>query len=120
MPIRGGKKVRRNTRRLVGRIKGRISEQTMTEILIIGEMYAADLTPVDTSTLINSRYRVIENTITGTKGIVGYTANYAAAVHDGGPKNWQKPGAEDEFLRKGFEERGRSQIAAHVRRRYRL
>lgn len=120
MPVKGGNKVRRNMRRTVGRITGTLTNRAITEILIIGEGYAAELTPVDTSNLINSRFRQVTDTATGAKGVVGYTANYAIFVHEGGPKNWQKAGAEDEFLRKGFEENGRSEIEAHIRRRYRV
>ncbi|WP_110599837.1 MULTISPECIES: hypothetical protein [Salinicola] len=119
MPIRGGRDVRRNFSRTVGRIAGPLTERVVTEILIIGEGYAVNLTPVDTSNLINSRYRQVISTTTGTKGMVAYTAAYAAAVHDGGSKNWQKAAAEDEFLKKGFERDGRADIEAHIKRSYR-
>lgn len=120
MPIRGGRDVRRNFSRVVGRIAGPLTERVVTEILIIGEGYAVNLTPVDTSNLVNSRFRQVRNSGTGTIGMIGYTAAYAAAVHDGGEKNWQKADAEDEFLKKGFERDGRADIAAHIRRSYRL
>lgn len=119
MPVRGGRNVRRNAKRHIGRIAGSQTERVVTELLIIGEGYAVDLTPVDTANLINSRYRRITNEQTGTKGLIGYTAEYAAAVHDGGPKNWQKPDAEDQFLRRGFERDGIGDIRAHIRRSYR-
>jgi hypothetical protein len=38
------------------------------------------------------------------RGRVGYTAEYAAAVHDpDNPQNFRRASAEKEFLRKGFE-----------------
>lgn len=120
MPIKGGKKVRRNMKRLVGRITGPLTNKALTEVLVIGEGYAAELTPVDTSNLINSRFRTVTDTQTGAVGVVGYTASYAIFVHEGGQKNWKKAGAEDEFLRKGFEENGRAEIEAHVLRSYRI
>lgn len=63
--------------------------------------------PVDTSTLINSETRQTE--IVGDKimGEISYFAttedgdDYAVYVHEGGPKNWQKPGASDSFLEFG-------------------
>ncbi|MCC4288515.1 hypothetical protein [Vreelandella aquamarina] len=120
MPTRGGRNVRRNFSRTVGRIAGPLTDRIVTEVLIIGEGWAANLTPVDTSNLINSRFRTVTNTATGTVGVVGYTAAYAAAVHDGGPKNWKKAAAEDEFLKKGFERDGRGEIEAHISRSYRV
>lgn len=118
MPIKGGNNVRRKMARELRNIAGPLTEKVVTEILIIGEGYAVNLTPVDTSNLINSRYRRIQSTATGTIGIIGYTAAYAAAVHEGGPKNWQKASAEDKFLEKGFSRDGKADIAAHIKRRY--
>lgn len=120
MPTRGGRTVRRNFSRTVSRIRGPLTERIVTEILIIGEGYAVNLTPVDTSNLVNSRFRQITNTVTGTVGVVGYTAAYAAEVHGGGPKNWQKAAAEDRFLERGFNRDGRADIEAHISRSYRI
>ncbi len=146
MPTRGGKIVRRNLRRTVSRIRGPVTNKVITEVLIIGDGYAAALTPVDTSNLINSRYRFVEDSATGTKGVVGYTANYALFVHEasgklkGQPRSsvssfttssgqrafasnngvfWD-PDAEPGFLQKGFERDGKGEIEAHIRTRYRL
>lgn len=119
MPIRGGRNVRRNFSRVVSRTAGALTERVVAEILIIGEGYAVNLTPVDTSSLVNSRFRQITGTASGTRGVIGYTAAYAAAVHEGGPKNWKKAAAEDKFLEKGFNRDGRSDIEAHIRRSYR-
>lgn len=118
MAIKGGNRVRANMSRTLRNIAGPKTNKVVTEILIIGEGYAVNLTPVDTSNLINSRYRRVQNSATGTIGLVGYTANYAAYVHDGGPKNWQKSGAEDLYLKKAFERDGLPDIQAHLRRSY--
>lgn len=144
MPVRGGKTVRRNMRRLVHEIADDLTSTVVKEILIIGEGYAAALTPVDTSNLINSGFRTVTNTATGAVGLVGYTADYAAAVHGmsgklkGEPRDsvasfgtsdgrtafasnkgkfWD-PNAEPEFLKKGFERDGKTEIEAHIKRRY--
>lgn len=121
MPVRGIAQANRNLEQiLVKDISERKARQAITKALIIGQQYAVDLTPVDTANLINSRFTQIINTPTGFTGRVGYTANYAKFVHDGGPKNWQKPGAEDEFLRKGFERDGLEEIDAIIREEMRI
>ncbi|WP_252108839.1 MULTISPECIES: hypothetical protein [unclassified Halomonas] len=120
MSVRGGRNVRRNFSRVVSRIAGPLTDRVVTEVLIIGEGYAVNLTPVDTSNLVNSRFRQITNTATGTVGVVVYTAAYAAEVHDAGPKNWKKAAAEDRFLERGFERDGRADIETHLARSYRV
>lgn len=145
MAGRGGKNVRRNMGRLVKEIRGRVTERAMTEILITAEGYAARLTPIDTANLINSRYRQVTNTLTGTRGIAGYTAAYALYVHEasgklkGQPRSsvqafgtsdgrqafasndgkfWD-PRGEPRFLEKGFEE-AEPEIRGILRRNYKL
>lgn len=81
MPIKGVVEAKSKTSELVGRIQGELTERTVTEICIIGQGYATVRTPVDTSLLINSQYRVVTKDSTGAHGRVGYTAEYAAAVH---------------------------------------
>lgn len=78
--------------------------RAMTQGLILGASEASVLTPIDTSTLLNSQYRSVEMKGAKVVGTVGYTADYAAAVHD--PDNKQtfhRPTAVKEFLKKGFE-----------------
>ena len=77
----------------------------MTQALILGASEAAVMTPIDTSTLLNSQFRDVRLEGEKVVGTVGYTADYAEAVHD--PKNKQnfrRASAEKEFLRKGFEQ----------------
>lgn len=76
----------------------------MTQVLILGTSESAALTPIDTSTLLNSMYKDVQREGSKLTGRVGYTAEYAQAVHD--PENLQnfrRAGAEKEFLKKGFE-----------------
>lgn len=76
----------------------------MTKALILGASEASALTPIDTSTLLNSQYRRVEKDGERVVGSVGYTAEYAAAVHDPDNKQtFRRASAEKEFLRKGFE-----------------
>lgn len=127
MPIKGLDAAKKQTEQIVGRITGVMSERTVTEVLIIGAGYASALTPVDTSTLINSQFRRVENGPNGVRGMVGYTAAYAAAVNAakgtlaGQPRPGNRgvywaPGGEPDFLRKAFERDGLHDIDAAVRR----
>lgn len=76
----------------------------MTQALVLGSSEASVLTPIDTSTLLNSQFRDIRQEGGSVVGAVGYTADYAAAVHDPeNPQNFRRATAEKEFLRKGFE-----------------
>ena len=76
----------------------------MTQALILGASEASVMTPIDTSTLINSQYRRVEVEDSKVVGTVGYTAAYAVPVHDPETKqNFRRPSAEKEFLSKGFE-----------------
>ncbi|EPZ2436646.1 HK97 gp10 family phage protein [Providencia hangzhouensis] len=85
-------------------VEQRVS-RAMQRFLIDAGAQAAVYTPIDTSTLINSQFRTV--TVNGTRvtGRIGYSASYAAYVHD--PKVKQKfkrPTAKKEFLKKGVEE----------------
>jgi hypothetical protein len=76
----------------------------VTQALILGASEASVLTAIDTSTLLNSQYRVTEKQGNKIVGRVGYTADHALPVHDpSNPQNFRRPTAEKEFLRKGFE-----------------
>lgn len=73
-------------------------ESLVNAILIAVEQNTAPYVPVDTSTLINSATIKVIPAGASATGELAYTADYAVYVHEGGPKNWQKPGARDEFL----------------------
>jgi len=127
MPLKGVKQAKAATKALVGRISGELTQRTVTEILIIGGGYAATMTPVDTSLLINSQYRQVTHVFGATFGRLGYTAEYAAAVNaasgklKGKPRpdnrgTYWAPGGEPDFLRKGFERDGKEDIDAAIKR----
>lgn len=116
MPVTGITERRRFTANITKEIAEVRLERGVTAALITGQAFASILTPIDTSFLINSQYRDVR-VINGksVKGAVGYTANYAAAVHErsgkgkGKPRangngNYWDPSAEPGFLTKGFEE----------------
>ena len=74
------------------------------QALIIGAREASVLTPIDTSTLLNSQFRNVGKRAGRIVGTVGYTAEYALAVHDpDNRQNFRRDSAEKEFLTKGFE-----------------
>lgn len=132
--------VRKNLAALGKRITGPMSQQTVTEALVIGGMYADLLTPIDTGNLLRSRFREITRAGNGEWiGKYGYTAAYAAAVHGASGKlkgqprahfgktsagqefgggtqvgNYWDPDAEPEFLTKGFERDGLDAIKAAI------
>ncbi|MDB5779968.1 MAG: hypothetical protein JWP93_2333 [Polaromonas sp.] len=104
----------------VGRVQV-AAARGMTQALILGASEAASMTPIDTSTLINSEYKRVEARAGRIVGTVGYTAEYALAVHEAPgklkgtprPDNHGKywgPAGEPQFLKKGFE-----QAEPHIR-----
>lgn len=131
MPVKGIKRVQMNTRKVLSDIAGIRTEKVLTEVMIVGAGHAATLTPVHTSTLINSQYRKLEPLASGMTGRVGYTAEYAAAVNaakgklkgkprpDGSGNYWD-PNGEPDFLRKGFERDGLSEIKAIIKQGYKV
>ena len=127
MPVRGIREAKRNTRRMAGRITGQLSERTMTEVLITAQGFSTLMTPAEYGNLRNSQYRIVRAYDGGIKGQIGYTANYAAAVHDakgtlrGKPRasgngNYWDPAGEPGFLTKAFEGSNLAAIDAVVRR----
>ena len=77
----------------------------VTQALILGASEASVMTPIDTSTLLNSQFRSVTKDGSKIVGTVGYTAEYARYAHDPNVKqNFRRSTAEKEFLRKGFEE----------------
>ena len=129
MPTKGIRRAKLDTELIVGKITGALTESAVTAASIIGQAAASIMTPVDTSTLINSQIRRVEKTDNGWRGSVIYTAAYAAAVHEssgklkgqprehfgktkegvefgggtGVGKYWD-PSGEPQFLKKGFED----------------
>ena len=130
MSVKGIEKVKRGYRVEVENISTGKTERAIFNVLVTGASYADMLTPVDTGNLINSRYQpVIEHSEGRVSGRIGYTASYAAAVHNapgklkGQPRahfgvtragvafgggthvgEYWDPDAEPQFLKKGFEQ----------------
>lgn len=86
------------------RDRERLAAAAMTKALVLGASEASVMTPIDTSTLLNSQYRRVEQDGPRILGTVGYTAQYALPVHDpDNPQRFRRPSAMKEFLRLGFE-----------------
>ncbi|GLY59657.1 hypothetical protein Pcaca05_05150 [Pectobacterium carotovorum subsp. carotovorum] len=101
---------------LINDIQGRKAVRALQSAMLIGGAQSALYTPIDTSTLINSQFREIVVKGTRLTARVGYSANYAAMVHDPSNKqNFRRTTAKKEFLKEGFEET-RSQIDAVVKK----
>lgn len=114
--VKGISQAKKSLNALVSDIQGRKVVRAMQSALIIGGSQAALYTPIDTSTLINSQFREI--TVNGNRvtGRVGYSANYAAYVHDPSvPQNFRRATARKEFLTKGFDDT-RRQIDAVIKK----
>jgi hypothetical protein len=103
--VKGIKQVSRNVNHAIDNIHDRRVVRALTSAMIVGASQAAIYTPIDTSYLLNSQFR--ELSVNGTRftGRVGYTAEYAAYVHDPAyPQQFRRATAEKEFLTKGFED----------------
>lgn len=131
MAVRGIERVRVNSRRRFGRAAGEVTDRAVYALLSSGAAFAAILTPVETGNLINSQYAPQLRRGNGfTTGHVGYTADYAAAVHDmpgtlkglpraSGRGNYWDPGGQPEFLEQGIEEVMKTGMGV-LRREYRV
>ena len=117
MAIKGMAQVRKNLRQQLTLAIPSDAERAMHIATSIIGGYATLMTPVDTSNLINSQYRIVKNTGTKVVAAIGYTAKYAAAVHEkpgtlrgagvmrpSGRGNYWDPDAEPQFLRKAGDD----------------
>lgn len=93
MAIKGMVHLRKNIRRQLTLGIASDAERAMHIATSIIGGYASLMTPVDTSNLINSQYRIVKNTGTKVVAAIGYTAKYAAAVHEMSGKLMGKPRA---------------------------
>lgn len=115
MPVKGIERVKKQYKEKVQKISGELSYRSVYEILVTGAGAAGTMVPIETSNLINSQYAPQIQVDKGqVSGHIGYTANYAAAVHEApgklmglprasGKGNYWDPAGEPKFLEKGFE-----------------
>lgn len=110
MPVKVARPVRMFTR------GEQITEAVMTEILSVIDSHTTQYVPIDTAALINSRFRQVEKSAGGFIGRIGFTQDYAAALHERTDWNPRLPGtpgkkgggynpdAKHHFLARGVEE----------------
>lgn len=101
MAIKGMAQVRANLRKQLTLAIPSGAEKAMHVATSIIGGYATLMTPVDTSNLINSQYRIVKNTGTKVIAAIGYTAKYAAAVHEMSGKLMGQPRADFGVTRDG-------------------
>lgn len=78
----GTTNLRQQFGQIINNMTGPQLERTITEMLIQAAQYSDELTPIATGNLINSRYRNVRPIGDQMVGEAGYTANYAAYVHE--------------------------------------
>ncbi|EOX6879132.1 HK97 gp10 family phage protein [Enterobacter roggenkampii] len=91
--VRGAARVERNIDRILNDIQGRKIIRALQSAMILIGARAAYYTPIDTSTLINSQFREIDAGGVFITGRIGYSANYAAYVHEASGKLKGQPRA---------------------------
>lgn len=80
--VRGVVQVKQRINESIDDIRTVRAVRALQSALILIGSEAAVLTPVDTSTLLNSQFREINTNGTLLTGRVGYSANYAVYVHN--------------------------------------
>lgn len=129
--LMGLKQAQQNLNRIIDEISSQKIVTALTSASIIIATEAASMTPIATSTLINSQYRTIDVNGTRVTGRIGYSANYAIYVHNApgallgkgvrrsnGKGNVWDPQAEPKFLDKAVENT-RSMVDAAIMREMR-
>lgn len=102
------------TSQIVGEIIATKAVRALKSATYIIRTESATLTPIDTSTLINSQFDTVEVSGTRITGKVGYSAKYALYVHNasgklaGKPRSngngtYWSPGGEPQFLTKAAQ-----------------
>lgn len=85
--------INRNVRKLTEREIPLNIERALTVVAIIVGNKALEYTPIEFSMLVNGQYRTIDAYANGYTARVGYTANYAAALHE--RTDWSPRPVED-------------------------
>lgn len=112
--LRGVRQAAERTSQIVDEIIATKAVRAIKSATYIIRTESATLTPIDTSTLINSQFDTVEVSGTRITGKVGYSANYALYVHNssgklkGRPRSngngtYWSPGGETQFLTKAAQ-----------------
>lgn len=112
--LRGVRQAVERTSQIVDEIIATKAVRAMKSATYIIRTESATLTPIDTSTLINSQFDTVEVSGTRITSKVGYSAGYALYVHNasgklkGRPRSngngtYWSPGGEPQFLTKAAQ-----------------
>ena len=112
--LRGVRQAVERTSQIVDEIIATKAVRALKSATYIISTESATLTPIDTSTLINSQFDTVEVSGTRITGKVGYSAKYALYVHNasgklaGKPRSngngtYWSPGGEPQFLTKAAQ-----------------
>lgn len=105
MPLKGVSQVRGRYSALMTEIAGPKTIKVVTAIIATGASYAKLYTPVDTSALINSQRKSVDEANGVVVGKVWYSQDYAVWLET--KSNWtprKKKSAKPHFLKSGFED----------------
>lgn len=112
--LRGVRQAVERTSQIVDEIIATKAVRALKSAIYIIRTELATLTPIDTSTLIDSQFDAVEVSGTRITGKVGYSAKYALYVHNasgklsGKPRSngngtYWSPGGEPQFLTKAAQ-----------------
>jgi len=91
--VKGIAQAKKHLSDIINDVQGRKAVRAIQSALILLGARAAYYTPIDTSTLVNSQFREIDAGGVIITGRVGYSANYAAYVHEASGKLKGQPRA---------------------------
>lgn len=91
--VKGISQAKKKVNDIINDVKGRKVIRALQSVMILIGARAAYYTPIDTSTLINSQFREIDAGGVFIRGRIGYSANYAAYVHEASGKLKGQPRA---------------------------
>lgn len=138
--VKGISQAKKHLNDIINDVQGRKVVRALQSAMLLIGARAAYYTPIDTSTLLNSQFREINANGLIITGRIGYSANYAAYVHEmpgklkGQPRahfgttragtqfgggtekgNYWDPHGEPQFLTKGATEE-RDSVSAVIRK----
>lgn len=91
--VKGISQAKKHLNDVINDVKGRKVIRALQSAMMLIGTRAAYYTPIDTSTLINSQFREIDAGGVLITGRIGYSANYAAYVHEASGKLKGQPRA---------------------------
>ena len=91
--VKGISQAKKHLYDVINDVKGRKVIRALQSAMILIGARAAYYTPIDTSALINSQFREIDAGGVLITGRIGYSANYAAYVHEASGKLKGQPRA---------------------------